>query len=101
MRLEMIEHNYEHTFSWIFDDKLSPFVSWLRGKDGLFWIHGLPGSGKSTLMKYILCGPHDELREYLHDPTSGLAYVQAAFFFHDRGSLLQKSFEGLLRSILS
>ncbi|RYP81097.1 hypothetical protein DL769_002153 [Monosporascus sp. CRB-8-3] len=100
-RLAMIEENYQHTFNWIFDETATPFVKWLRRQDNLFWIYGMPGSGKSTLMKFIYRGSHHSLRELLHDLVAGRYHIQAAFFFHDRGTLLQKSFEGLLRSILS
>ncbi|KAI1750325.1 hypothetical protein F4782DRAFT_541685 [Xylaria castorea] len=38
------------TFRWIFKSK---FSSWLRDGDGIFWISGKAGSGKSTMMKFI------------------------------------------------
>jgi len=53
-------------------------------------------------MKYIFRSQgHSSLREYVHNPSTGSTFIQASFFFHDRGTLLQKSLEGLLRSILS
>lgn len=33
------------------------FVAWLEEGDGLYWIAGKAGSGKSTLMKYIASHP--------------------------------------------
>ncbi|KAK1486937.1 hypothetical protein CABS01_13070 [Colletotrichum abscissum] len=45
---------HQETYEWIF--KESPdvnFSSWLQGSRGIFWITGKPGSGKSTLMKFI------------------------------------------------
>ncbi|KAH8882335.1 hypothetical protein GQ53DRAFT_847721 [Thozetella sp. PMI_491] len=100
-RLESIEHNFEHTFEWVFDDNITAFPEWLRSGRGVFWIHGKPGSGKSTLMKYIWQGTGCRLREIMHDPSTGSVFIQASFFFHHRGTLQQKSFKGLLQGILS
>lgn len=54
------------------------------------WIKGSPGSGKSTLMKYLY-NAHDV---YFRD------YVVAAYYFHARGADLQKGRLGVLRSLL-
>ncbi|KAI1087501.1 hypothetical protein F5B19DRAFT_475367 [Rostrohypoxylon terebratum] len=90
-----IENRFQNTFSWVYK---SGFNQWLQNDTGLFWIRGKPGSGKSTLMKFIY---QDERTSYLlSDWSGGKEYIQAAFFFHHRGSALQKSFEGLLRSII-
>ena len=40
------------TLDWIFGHG-STIKSWLEKGSGLYWVHGKPGSGKSTLMKYI------------------------------------------------
>ncbi|VUC25820.1 unnamed protein product [Clonostachys rosea] len=98
-RVDQIENPYENTFSWIFE--LPSFCSWLQGGSGLFWINGKPGSGKSTLMKYIY--QSKTTWQLLHSWTRSTAEVkelQAGFFFHYRGTPLQKSFEGLLRSLI-
>jgi hypothetical protein len=64
----------------------------------MFWIKGKPGSGKSTLMKYIL---NDYRTQKALSANSRRHLCTAAFFFHDRGVHEdQKSFEGLLRSII-
>ncbi|RSL56714.1 hypothetical protein CEP53_006704 [Fusarium sp. AF-6] len=36
------------------DEVWKRFVDWLRSGEGLFWIQGKPGSGKSTLVRYII-----------------------------------------------
>lgn len=97
-RIDTIDENFEHTSEWIFDTEMTSLQRWLREGIGYFWIHGKPGSGKSTLMKFIDKNPRTW--EYLHKFSSQAKQVRARFFFHDRGSLLQKSFEGLLRSVL-
>jgi len=38
------------SFSWV---EHTTFPDWLRSDDTRFWINGKPGSGKSTLMKYL------------------------------------------------
>lgn len=42
------------TFEWIFDPHQTEFLKWLREGSDLYWINGSAGSGKSTLMKYLL-----------------------------------------------
>ncbi|KAI1211486.1 uncharacterized protein F4807DRAFT_472944 [Annulohypoxylon truncatum] len=97
-RFHTIDKNYEHTYEWVFDVEKTPFATWLEDGNNFFWIHGKPGSGKSTLMKFI--AEDKRTLEHLHELSSGAFRISAMFFFHDRGTLLQKSFEGLLRSIL-
>ena len=97
-RENQIEQAHSHTYEWVFTSEKCGFRKWMEGDDGIFWIKGKPGSGKSTLMKYIVqdIRTHQTLsarkRKVLSIP---------AFFFHDRGVHdMQKSFEGLLRSII-
>ncbi|KAI1335062.1 hypothetical protein F5Y15DRAFT_399463 [Xylariaceae sp. FL0016] len=98
-RFETIEENFNATFDWVFGEGV-PLCQWLRSDHGIFWIHGKPGSGKSTLMKFIFTD--HRLWELLQrlDQSSELVSLSAGFFFHRRGTMIQKSFEGLLRSIL-
>jgi hypothetical protein len=49
-------------------------------------------------MRYIW--EHDELARLLLDRRQDRPLIKAAFFFHYRGSHVQKSFEGMLHSIL-
>ena len=105
-RDDRIVDAYEKTFMWIFRDRSeswASFVSWLRDSDGsgLYWITGKPGSGKSTLMKYICKDPRTFT--YLTtwastSPSSRL--VTAAFYFWNSGIQIQTTEQGLLRSLL-
>ncbi|KAI1868417.1 uncharacterized protein JN550_006333 [Neoarthrinium moseri] len=97
-RLEQIEEKYQNTFDWIYDRAEANFSHWLQTGSGLFWINGKPGSGKSTLMKFIF---QDHRTSALLHSWNGSRMTRVAFFFHYRGTAMQKSFEGLLRSILS
>ena len=84
----------------ITDQPWSNFKDWLEADSSdPYWLSGKPGSGKSTLMKYI----STEFRSYCqsHDTLSGWAdAVTCSFFFWNLGSSLQKSYIGLLRSLL-
>ncbi|CAG9947930.1 unnamed protein product [Clonostachys rosea f. rosea IK726] len=97
--LEQIDTRLGHTFDWAFDNAAVNVTNWLENGSGLFWVSGKPGSGKSTFMKYIF---NDErTAELLHRWQSDSQLMALSFFFHHRGTILQKSFEGLLRSLMS
>ncbi|CZR67736.1 uncharacterized protein PAC_17635 [Phialocephala subalpina] len=103
-RADTIPHAHRDTFTWIFkgetpDGRLQiRFVEWLRTQNGHFWIQGKAGSGKSTLMKFLAHHPetHRNLKEWAKEKP----LVLVAFFFWSSGTNLQKSQEGLLRSLL-
>ncbi|KAI8959655.1 hypothetical protein F5Y11DRAFT_297789 [Daldinia sp. FL1419] len=97
-RMEEIEDKFEDTFDWIYDQPDSGFAEWLQNGTGLFWINGKPGSGKSTLMKFI-CKDR-RTADLLTDWKGESSYISVEFFFHYRGTSVQKSFEGLLRNVL-
>jgi len=77
------------------------FSEWLRNAsnahDSLYWIRGKPGSGKSTLMKFAM---KDARTSDILAMIDGSQWTFAAFFFHDRGSQVQKSFTGMLQGII-
>jgi Cdc6-like AAA superfamily ATPase len=98
-RRDTIEESFAGTFDWVFDTMETGFTEWLQNGSGIFWINGKPGSGKSTLMKFIV--DDQRTQDYLVSWKSHYPYLVASFFFHHRGSPMQKSFEGLLRSILA
>ena len=57
-----VKEAHPKTFEWIFkdpDDPLKPrtnFRQWMssESKNGIYWISGKAGSGKSTLMKFLI-----------------------------------------------
>ncbi|KAL6814495.1 ankyrin repeat-containing domain protein [Trichoderma sp. SZMC 28015] len=78
------------TCEWIFEMPL--FRRWYDPSEhdnGLLWVKGNPGTGKSTLMKHIL--EHCQTKE---------DYVIAAYFFNARGAELEQTPLGMLRSLL-
>lgn len=92
------------TFDWIlrppqdrhhaWDD----FSEWLKTGSAVYWVSGKAGSGKSTLMKYLK--RHREVQELLTSWAAGDALIIASFFFWYNGKELQKTQDGLLRSLL-
>lgn len=104
-RSERIPEAYKQTFEWLFREHQTPselwssFTNWLQGEDKVYWISGKPGSGKSTLMKYIY--HHPSTRKLLELWSGSRGLVTAAFFFWNSGTELERSQEGLFRSILS
>ncbi|KAI1655760.1 hypothetical protein F4813DRAFT_152812 [Daldinia decipiens] len=97
-RQKKIAEAHARTFAWVFQKRPPEFVNWLEDSSGIFWIRGKPGSGKSTLMKFI--SSHDSTRLHLQPWARGQELAAASFFFWNSGSPLQKSQEGLFRSLL-
>ena len=105
-RCERIVEAHAKTFEWIYEEStLSQhgelqhhFLRWLETGDGLFWVSGKAGSGKSTLMKFIT--EHPKTRQALSQWASDQHLITASFYFWHAGTGFQKSQEGLLQSLL-
>lgn len=106
-RQEQISEAFKGTYQWIFDSsdnnrvtnvRWSSFHDWLKTSDGIYWITGKPGSGKSTLMKFIV--HEDQTEQFLNKWKQDGKLLMISFFFWRPGSDLQKSVTGLLRSLL-
>ncbi|KAH6724963.1 ankyrin repeat-containing domain protein [Leptodontidium sp. MPI-SDFR-AT-0119] len=81
---------HSRTCGWITSHP--SYTNWLDEGFGILWIKGKPGSGKSTLMEFLL-----------RDFETRDAYrssIQLSFFLHGRGTLLQKNRLGMYRSLL-
>lgn len=79
---------YPNTCTWIF--KNQAYLRWKDERLSLIWVKGKPGAGKSTIMAYLLSNFR------LRDPRQ----LVLNFFFHGRGSPLQKTPEGMFRELL-
>jgi hypothetical protein len=95
VRQSKIAEAHQETFQWIYETK---FAEWLESEGSVYWVSGKPGSGKSTLMKFLAHNP-DTLK-HLKVWAMRRKLVVAKFFFWIAGTDVQKSQEGLLRSIL-
>ncbi|PNP76022.1 hypothetical protein FNYG_10580 [Fusarium nygamai] len=122
-RYDDVAEAHDETFTWIFDssnrDDDDPplyisnitsykpmeksgardkFVDWIKHGNGIFHISGKPGSGKSTLMKY-LCR-QEETKRCLDVWAADKSLVFGKFFFWNPGTALQKRLRGLIRGLL-
>ncbi|KAG4261540.1 hypothetical protein FPRO03_11557 [Fusarium proliferatum] len=126
-RYDDVAEAHDKTFEWIFDSSSSDddsddyslplyssnstsykpaeisgarakFIDWIKDGNGIFHISGKPGSGKSTLMKY-LCR-QEETKQYLDIWAADKSLVFGKFFFWNPGTTLQKSLRGLIRGLL-
>ncbi|KAH7258790.1 hypothetical protein B0J15DRAFT_303629 [Fusarium solani] len=107
-REDAIPEAHQQTFSWVFERQVerhgrsppwSCFPTWLRDKTNEpYWITGKPGSGKSTLLKFIL--QHPQLPSELENWSGKLPLLTVSYYAWNAGSDLQKSRQGLIRTIL-
>jgi len=121
-----IKDAHKGTLRWIFEENdTTGFKNWLVSDKPLYWITGKPGSGKSTLMKYLLrpvCGSSGgnnrasiatstDAKSATHTYSRCAKYLRkwagndndltiVSFHFWAVGSELQSSQEGLLRTLL-
>lgn len=86
--------NRDHEAFW--ETKWNSFSNWLRSTDAIYWISGKPGSGKTTVVKYILAD--ERTKKYLSTWCPGCAIVSHYFWLP--GSPMQRNMEGLLCSLL-
>ncbi|KAJ3570481.1 hypothetical protein NPX13_g5713 [Xylaria arbuscula] len=85
------------TFEWLFTEE-SDFYKWLQSSSGIFWISGKPGSGKSTLMKFV--SNHHRTKEALLEWAGKDLLITLGFYFWNPGTPMQKSLQGLLQTLL-
>ena len=103
-REENIVDAHRKTFEWIFDRSgrsdvpWNNFVEWLENGRGFYWINGKAGLGKSTLMSFI--GQDVRVSEMLKVWSATESTLMPRYYFWSGGERLEKSVEGLLRSLL-
>lgn len=107
VRHSRVVEAHAKTFDWIFATHRLPSTDprsritlerWLRFGQGIYWISGKAGSGKSTLMKYL-----DDSRvteNALLEWAGNAPLIRGIFYFWTAGTEMQKSLEGLLQSLL-
>jgi hypothetical protein len=78
--------------------QIMSLLTFLEEGSGLFWIQGKPASGKSMFMKYLLSRSHGQDQLWVSsDPRDTII---ASHFCWIAGTTMQKSQQGLLRSLL-
>jgi hypothetical protein len=93
MRRATIKSPHGSTCQWFFDS--SEYQKWrddtfLEEHHGFLWIRGKPGVGKSTLMRLAVKHADDKFKGDL----------RISFFFNAKGTLLERSVEGMYRTLL-
>ncbi|KAK0615107.1 hypothetical protein B0T17DRAFT_498541 [Bombardia bombarda] len=107
-REEAVIEPFKKTFEWIFNRNpkqqdetpaWSSFPEWLEGSSTApYWIAGKPGSGKSTIMKFIT--GHPSLSRHLSCWAESSDLIAVRYYAWNAGLSMQKSWEGLMRTIL-
>jgi hypothetical protein len=95
-----------HTFHWALNDdwkartEWDNFMTYLKQGEGCYWFSGKGGSGKWTLMKYILRDQRteDALSEWTDSDHQLI--VRSFYFWRSGVDGLQKSQFGLFRTLL-
>lgn len=95
LRRSQVSEAHKQTYSWAY---MSNFSDWMVSEDPVFWISGKPGSGKSTLMKYLVSYP--KTSAYLRKWAGTRKLIIIEYYFWINGSNMHRSQEGLLRSLL-
>jgi hypothetical protein len=92
-RRSTIKHAQSTTCEWLLRHAM--YSNWTNSSNFektrcLLWIHGKPGAGKSTLIKFALA--HAERNRPEHE-------ILVSFFFNARGDQLEKSTIGMYRAL--
>lgn len=105
-RKEDIEEAHQDTYRWVLSNnwqvgrEWSNFLKWLEEGEGCYWFNGKAGSGKSTLMKYIIESVGTE--RALHKWAGGhrRLIVASSYLWRAGTSHMQKNLTGLFRKLL-
>lgn len=89
---------HKDTFQWALKDEKTNLAHWLKNENGIYWIRGKAGSGKSTLMKYLELEP--ETQALLRTWADERPLVMASHYFWAIGTKLQRNLKGLLQTLL-
>ena len=108
LREQNLDPAHRDTFNWIMEqsnpeassyEMPSPFLQWLSTEEPLFWLSGKAGSGKSTLMNFLIT--HPTMDAVLQHAFPNKRILVAWHYLFERGKdARQKSREGLLRHLL-
>jgi len=72
------------------------FNDWLKSDNSIYWISGKPGSGKSTLVKFVISSPRAQALLNMWSPNT----LVLSHFLWKPGSRMQNNIKGLLCSLL-
>ena len=101
-RVDNVTSGHSATCHWLKKHKL--YLDWLDDSQystnhATLWIKGKAGSGKSTIMKYVLTEAINSCKKRQAKRNKHQEVI-VSFFFNARGSELEKTIVGLYRSLL-
>lgn len=106
-RRHQIHGAHKETYQWILrstpnqSQRWDNLITWLSSctePRRIYWIYGKPGSGKSTMMRFL--DQNIVIPDHMLPWTENRTVLSAQYFFWNPGHKLQNSFTGLLRSLL-
>ena len=103
-RYEDIVEAHDKTFECAFRQttpgqlQWSNLSHWLTMGNGVYWVNGKAGSGKSTLMKHIF--DNELTKRYLRVWAKDDPLCVATFFFWNSGTKDQRPYTGMFRALL-
>lgn len=102
-RINSVSEAHLGTFDWALhppaeEIEWENLSQWLKFGSGTYWIHGKPGSGKTTLMKYLY--DNSVTRSLLSKWAKDKPLLMPQFFFWNLGTPEQKTQYGLYRGLL-
>ncbi|KAK3358271.1 hypothetical protein B0T24DRAFT_609923 [Lasiosphaeria ovina] len=109
-RTNTITEKHPDTFQWIFQGdsvgseehdvrptaRWSHLPTWLESDEKLYWISGKPGSGKSTLVKFLVSSEDTQVELKKWRPGARIL----SHFFWAPGTNIQRNIKGMLCSLL-
>lgn len=103
IRHKQIAAAHEKTFKWALRTNQHTTTghsigAWLQQGDGIFWVSGKPGSGKSTFMKYI--ADSSITSRLITEWAQPCRAAIVSHYFWIAGTPMQKSQMGLLQTLL-
>lgn len=108
-REDSIEDADAATYRWLVEEPVDQDIEqqmvvarqsllrWLSEGHGVYHISGKPGSGKSTLFKFL--AHHQRIKSEIQKWAGCRELLIASFYFWNSGDAQQASYEGLQRSI--
>jgi hypothetical protein len=99
-RRNNIVQQHDRTCKWIFKEDLKlpwdSFSRFLKGDDKVYWTNGKAGSGKSTLVKFLVTDPRtkDTLESRAPNP------LIISCFIWNAGAPMQRNIKGMLYLLL-
>lgn len=97
-RESSIPRAHQDTFEWSLSETNPTLSGWLRSGNGVYWIEGKAGSGKSTLMKFLQQDPRT--LSMLNEWAGGRPMAAVSHYFWAPGTKVQTSLLGLFRTLL-